>query len=161
MSSTTPRNLTRTQLAQFTPDPRVLRVLEQLVANANSVTPEALAAAAAKADAALLVAQAAQTAAADAVTAAAAAQADATAALAALAALGDMSTQNANNVSITGGTVAAHLKNNQTKLLESTVALANGAGTAAGTLTNAPAAGNPTKWLQIDDNGTQRYIPAW
>ena len=32
---------------------------------------------------------------------------------------------------------------------------------ATGTLTNAPAAGNPTKWIAIDDNGTTRYIPAW
>lgn len=39
--------------------------------------------------------------------------------------------------------------------------LANGAAAAAGTLTNAPAAGNPTKWIPIDDNGTTRYIPAW
>ncbi len=37
----------------------------------------------------------------------------------------------------------------------------NGAAAAAGTLTNAPAAGNPTKWIPIDDNGTTRYIPAW
>jgi len=38
---------------------------------------------------------------------------------------------------------------------------ANGAGAAAGTLTNAPTAGNPTKWLKIDDNGVTRYIPTW
>lgn len=31
----------------------------------------------------------------------------------------------------------------------------------AGTITNAPAAGNPTKWIPINDNGTTRYIPAW
>lgn len=37
----------------------------------------------------------------------------------------------------------------------------NGAGAGAGTLTNAPAAGDPTKWIPIDDNGTTRYIPAW
>lgn len=42
-----------------------------------------------------------------------------------------------------------------------TTALTNGAGAAAGTLTNSPAAGNPTKWIGIDDNGTVRYIPAW
>lgn len=29
------------------------------------------------------------------------------------------------------------------------------------TMTNGPAAGNPTKWIAIDDNGTTRYIPAW
>lgn len=39
--------------------------------------------------------------------------------------------------------------------------LTNGAGVAAGTLLNAPAAGNPTKWIGINDNGTTRYIPAW
>lgn len=40
-------------------------------------------------------------------------------------------------------------------------ALTNGAGVALGTLATAPAAGNPTKWIGIDDNGTVRYIPAW
>lgn len=40
-------------------------------------------------------------------------------------------------------------------------ALTNGAGAAAGTITNAPAAGNPTKWIGINDNGTVRYIPTW
>ena len=40
-------------------------------------------------------------------------------------------------------------------------ALTNGAGAGAGTLTNAPAAGDPTKWIGINDNGTTRYIPAW
>lgn len=48
-----------------------------------------------------------------------------------------------------------------TQLIGSNTSLANGAGAAAGTLTNAPAAGNPTKWVPIDDNGTTRYIPAW
>lgn len=42
-----------------------------------------------------------------------------------------------------------------------TVALTNGAGASAGTITNAPAVGNPTKWIGINDNGTIRYIPAW
>ena len=40
-------------------------------------------------------------------------------------------------------------------------ALTNGAGVGAGTLLTAPAAGNPTKWIGINDNGTTRYIPAW
>lgn len=75
--------------------------------------------------------------------------------------LGTLGMQQATNVAITGGTVQAQLKNNQTILLESTVALANGAAAAAGTITNAPAAGNPTKWVAISDNGTTRYIPAW
>lgn len=40
-------------------------------------------------------------------------------------------------------------------------ALTNGAGGSTGTLTTAPSAGNPTKWIGINDNGTTRYIPAW
>lgn len=40
-------------------------------------------------------------------------------------------------------------------------AVTDGAAVAVGTLNNAPTAGNPTKWLKIDDNGTTRYIPAW
>lgn len=40
-------------------------------------------------------------------------------------------------------------------------ALNNGANVSAGTLNNAPIAGNPTKWVQINDNGTTRWIPAW
>jgi hypothetical protein len=40
-------------------------------------------------------------------------------------------------------------------------AFTNGAAAATGTLTNAPTAGNPTKWIPVDDNGTTRYIPAW
>ena len=46
-------------------------------------------------------------------------------------------------------------------LLATSVALTNGAGASAGTLTNAPAVGNPTKWIPINDNGTTRHIPAW
>lgn len=86
---------------------------------------------------------------------------DIIAALAAISALGDMSSQMANNVAITGGNITANLKNNQTNLLESTVTLTNGAAAAAGTLSNAPVAGNPTKWVAINDNGTLRYVPAW
>lgn len=39
--------------------------------------------------------------------------------------------------------------------------LANGAGVGLGTMTNAPTAGDPSKWIPINDNGTTRYIPAW
>ena len=42
-----------------------------------------------------------------------------------------------------------------------TNALTNGAAAQAGTLTNSPLAGNPTKWIKILDNGTTRHIPAW
>lgn len=48
-----------------------------------------------------------------------------------------------------------------TMMFSSDTNLADGAGAAAGTLTNAPVAGNPTKWIPIDDNGVTRFIPAW
>lgn len=41
------------------------------------------------------------------------------------------------------------------------VALTNGAAAQTATLTNGPTAGNPTKWIPINDNGTTRYVPAW
>lgn len=50
---------------------------------------------------------------------------------------------------------------NAAQLIRCQISLNNGAGAGAGTITNAPAAGNPTKWVPIDDNGTTRYIPAW
>lgn len=37
----------------------------------------------------------------------------------------------------------------------------DGSSAGTGTLNNAPVSGNPTKWLQFDDNGTIRYVPAW
>lgn len=52
---------------------------------------------------------------------------------------------------ITGGNV----------LHKTSTALTNGAAAATATLTNAPTAGNPTKWISISDNGTTRFIPAW
>jgi hypothetical protein len=48
-----------------------------------------------------------------------------------------------------------------TNLITSTAAFANGAAAQVGTLTNAPAAGNPTKWIPISDNSVVRYIPCW
>lgn len=46
-------------------------------------------------------------------------------------------------------------------LHRTTTALLNNAGAAAATLLNAPVAGNPTKWIPINDNGVIRNIPAW
>lgn len=51
--------------------------------------------------------------------------------------------------------------NRAATFLTTSVALTDGAGAGGGTLLNAPAAGNPTKWIGINDNGTTRYIPAW
>jgi hypothetical protein len=47
------------------------------------------------------------------------------------------------------------------ELIATSAALTTGAGAALGTLANAPAAGNPTKWIKINDNGTIRAVPAW
>lgn len=57
--------------------------------------------------------------------------------------------------------VTSALTDTTTNLLASSATLTNGSGAATGTLTNAPSAGNPTKWVAIDDNGTTRYIPTW
>lgn len=43
----------------------------------------------------------------------------------------------------------------------STAGLVSGAGAGAGTLTNAPSAGNPSFWMPIQINGNTRYIPCW
>lgn len=51
--------------------------------------------------------------------------------------------------------------NSATFMIRTKTSYTNGAGAGAGTITNAPAAGNPTKWIPVDDNGTTRYVPAW
>lgn len=48
-----------------------------------------------------------------------------------------------------------------TYLLGTNVALTDYQSTNTATLTNAPKAGNPTKWIAINDNNTLRYIPTW
>jgi len=53
------------------------------------------------------------------------------------------------------------LSNNAASLITSSVALTDFAAAGVGTLTNAPTAGNPAKWIAIVDNGTTRYIPTW
>lgn len=58
-------------------------------------------------------------------------------------------------------TSAGDITTGSTTLHKTSVALTNGAAAQTATLTNAPAAGNPTKWIPINDNGTTRYIPAW
>lgn len=60
------------------------------------------------------------------------------------------------SVALTGGITTGNAT-----LHTTTTALTNGAAAAAGTLLNAPVAGNPTKWVPINDNGTIRYIPTW
>lgn len=53
-------------------------------------------------------------------------------------------------LTLTGGT-----------LLATSAALTNNAAAQIATITNGPTAGNPTKWIPINDNGTTRNIPAW
>lgn len=65
-------------------------------------------------------------------------------------------------VGITGAMfVGGLITTSSTTLMASNVALTNGAGASVGTLTNAPAAGNPTKWAPVVDNGVTRYVPMW
>lgn len=65
------------------------------------------------------------------------------------------------NTSPSTGKFTTITSGNAASLVSSSVALINAAAAAAGTLLNAPSAGNPTKWIQIDDNGTTRKIPTW
>jgi len=75
-------------------------------------------------------------------------------------ATGDLLTYN-GTVWVNTGAITSDLTNNTGRLIDSITTLTNGAGAMVGTLNNAPAVGNPTKWVAIDDNGTTRYIPAW
>lgn len=65
--------------------------------------------------------------------------------------LGTMTTQ-VSIIPCTGGAGQANLRFDN---------LTSGAGAGAGTLANAPAAGNPTFWLPVNIAGTVRYIPCW
>lgn len=68
----------------------------------------------------------------------------------------------AANFSASGNVTAfGNLQTYSPTMITSLAAFTNGAAAATGTLTNAPTAGNPTKWIPISDNGTTRYIPAW
>jgi hypothetical protein len=71
--------------------------------------------------------------------------------------IGDTTDPGNTNLRVAG----SYFTHTATFLMRSTVTFNNGAGAGAGTLTNAPAAGDPTKWIPVDDNGTTRYIPAW
>lgn len=53
------------------------------------------------------------------------------------------------------------ITNNAAAAFTTNTTLTDFAAAALGTLTNAPTAGPPAKWIQIDDNGTNRFIPTW
>lgn len=56
---------------------------------------------------------------------------------------------------------ALRLTSSDGNLAASSAAYASNPGAQVATLTNGPTAGNPTKWIPINDNGTTRNIPAW
>lgn len=60
------------------------------------------------------------------------------------------------NLSVNGGLMVS-----SSTLIASSVALTDNHAAATATLTNAPVAGNPTKWVPINDNGVTRNIPCW
>ena len=173
--SNTPRRLTRAQLSEFLPDPRAVRAFEQLLKQVSDLLPadvqtilaaiDDVAVEAASADARAAQCLDALNRIADALevlaTAPAGQQAQSIDDLAPPIQIGTLGQQQRDNVSITGGSVTANLTNNQNTLMTSSATLSNGAGAATATLTNAPAAGNPTKWVAINDNGTTRRIPTW
>lgn len=51
--------------------------------------------------------------------------------------------------------------NDATFIIRTNTTLTNNAAAQIATITNGPTAGNPTKWIGVDDNGTTRFIPAW
>lgn len=63
-------------------------------------------------------------------------------------------------IEITGGDFILKMSS-PTYLLRTLTTLTNNAAANVGTLNNSPAAGDPTKWIAINDNGTVRYIPCW
>ncbi len=63
----------------------------------------------------------------------------------------------ATKVSVTFGGVLTLAVNNGINFTNQS----NGAAAAAGTLTNAPAAGNPTFWLPVQIAGANKFIPCW
>lgn len=67
----------------------------------------------------------------------------------------------AGNIRIRHDATDLFIDNSATFLLRALVTLTNNAALNTATLGNAPAAGNPTKWFAIDDNGVTRFVPAW
>lgn len=58
----------------------------------------------------------------------------------------------------TGLTITGLLTLSGGTLLATSANLTNGAAAQTATFTNSPCAGNPTKWVPINDNGTTRYL---
>ena len=164
--SNVPRRLTRNQLSEFLPNARAVRAFEQMLDQISDLLIEDVGTAAASADARAVqcldtlnrIADSLELLATSPVVQAKTEPVDD---LSPSTQIGTLGQQQHDNVSITGGLVAANLTNNQPILLKSSVALSNAAAAALATMTNAPVVGNPTKWVSIDDNGTTRRIPTW
>ena len=154
--------ITRADLYRIFQDHNLVVIFENLINQVSDLLPSDIASLAISINTAQTAADNAQIAANTAQSTANTAQSTADAAQAAIAALGDMANQNSTSVSITGGTITATLTNNTTDFLSNSVTLTNYAGAATvNAFTNSPVAGNPTKWIGINDNGTVRRIPTW
>lgn len=77
-----------------------------------------------------------------------------------VATISQFKVSNTGNVTL-GGTALFTKPGGTIPLITTNTAITTGAGVGVGTLTNAPASTNPTKWCPIDDNGTIRYFPTW
>lgn len=66
-----------------------------------------------------------------------------------------------SNATVPAITVTTLTTGTAASILTTNIAETDYAGAGGGTLTNAPAAGNPTKWLAVNDNGTLRKFPTW
>jgi hypothetical protein len=64
-------------------------------------------------------------------------------------------------VNESGAVFSAGITHGSATLLTTTVNLTNGAAAQVATLNNGPLAGDPTKWVPVNDNGTTRYVPLW
>lgn len=77
-------------------------------------------------------------------------------------------TDNATDIGAVGANrprniyLAANIYTNEAaQIIRGKTTLTSHAGVGLGTLANAPTAGDPTKWIGIDDNGTLRKVPSW
>lgn len=75
--------------------------------------------------------------------------------------MGDLGTQFNGTMLSIDDTTQRITTRGSTQLIGTQTTFTDHAGAAAGTLLNAPTAGDPAKWIAIDDNGTTRYIPTW
>ena len=154
--------ITRTDLYRIFQDHNLVVIFENIINQVSNLLPSDIESLTILINTSQTTANTAQTTANIAQNTANTAQSTANTAQASIAALGSMANQNSTSVSITGGTVAATLTNNTTNFLSNSVTLTNYAGAAnVNNFTNSPVAGNPTKWIGINDNGTIRRIPTW